>query len=385
MDTYSQIVAGGSKVVVKHRKPASEEQISATLASLGDQGQEEKSRLSRSQISRQTIWEVISSLGFAWLISWVTPPSWTSLHLPFCAFFLVVFALAIRYPKQIVYIASLLATAIYAFVLLQKGTVGADWYNPRFLLEPFLLLVSGVLMVDILHAQRQQLQEIAQKFARSKQELERANDYNKILIEQNITLERQLAEDIVPITRICTLLTQLWKKTAPEPYEIILNLVMLGTEAQSCAVYWKYTEQMRLVSKSESRFEFPLLLNNGDPVIHAALEKRRLCTIRDVLDKNDAVPQNSIVIAGPLVDGNRHVIGMVVVGMMPFSKFTVSTFEFLSALLEVVSSSLQSSTSPSSSPRKRVAHSYLSAEEIRHLVPCQTSPGHAPQFKTPQR
>lgn len=383
MDTYSQIVAGGSKVVVKHRKPASEELISATLASLGDQRQEEKPCF----LYRQAIWEVISSLGFAWLISWVTPPSWTSLHLPFCAFFLVVFALAIRYPKQIVYSASLLATAIYAFVLLQKGTVGADWYNPRFLLEPFLLLVSGVLMVDILHAQRQQLQGIAQKFARSKQELEQANDYNKILIEQNITLERQLAEDIVPITRICTLLTQLWKKTAPEPYEIILNLVMLGTEAQSCAVYWKYTEQMRLVSKSESRFEFPLLLNNGDAVIHAALEKRRLCTIHDALDKNDAIPQDSIVIAGPLVDGNRHVIGMVVVGMMPFSKFTVSTFEFLSALLEVVSSSLQSSTSPSSPTplgRKRVAHSYLSAEEIRHLVPCQTSPGHAPQFKTHQ-
>jgi hypothetical protein len=381
MDTYAQTVAEYSKVVVKHRKPDSEEQMSATLASLGDQGQEEKSRLSRLQISRQALWEVISGLGFAWLISWVTPPSWTSLHLSFCAFFLAVFALAIRYPKQIVYSASLLATAIYAFILLQKGIVGMSWWNPRFLLEPFLLLVSGVLMVDILHTQRQQLLDIAQKFARSKQELEQANDYNKILIEQNVTLEKLLADDVVPITRICTLLTQLWKKTAPEPCEIILNLVMQVTEAQSCAVYWKNTEQMRLVSKSEGHFEFPLLLNNGDAVIHAALEKRRLCTIRDVFDKNNAVPQDCIVIAGPLVDGNRHVIGMVVVGMMPFSKFTVSTFEFLSALLEVVSSSLQSSTSPSSSTHKRVPHGCLSAEEIRRIVPHHARQGHTPQFK----
>ena len=200
-------------------------------------------------------------------------------------------------------------------------------YGLSFLFEPFLLLLSGVMMVDIFRAQCQRLQDIEQQFARTTSEREQLTDQNKLLMEQNIFLEKQLVEDGMPMTKICATLTQVWKKAGTSDYQAILRLIMQITEAQSCAVYWGSAMQQR-ASQSKSDFEFPLLLNSDDAVVRTALERRQLCTIRDVLGEKHAVAQDSVVIAGPLVDCNQQVMGMVVIGTMPFSKFTASTFAF---------------------------------------------------------
>ena len=101
----------------ENQKPEVQDQRPATLEALSYQEQKEKFLL----FYGQAICEVVFGLSFAWLVSWLTPRSWTSLHLSFCTFFLVIFALAIRHPKQIVYGAILFAAATYALVLQQQA------------------------------------------------------------------------------------------------------------------------------------------------------------------------------------------------------------------------------------------------------------------------
>src|SRR5947209_5240418 len=63
------------------------------------------------------ILEVVLALLIIAIGSFFLPGDWLPTHVIFCACFLVVFALAVRYQKAAGYSAGLLAAAVYALLL----------------------------------------------------------------------------------------------------------------------------------------------------------------------------------------------------------------------------------------------------------------------------
>lgn len=288
------------------------------------------------------MFEVALGLGIIMLVSWFIPGNWAPSVLIFCAFFCVVFAIAVRYRRATAYSGSVLAAVSYSLLLWQRPEVYAPFDMRSMFIEAFLLLTSGIFMNDLLRAQRWRFITAEQQQAGKDTLLQETTRKYQIALVINAELERQIAGQTTTVTTISDKMAQLWKLKGDERYTAILDMVMHVLEAQSCVLYLQRRGQMHFYAyQPAGAHTYAPTLNLDDPLISSVMRQRQVCTIRDVLTQGQAVSQKVAVMAGPLLDDHEQVVGIVIIDTIPMLKFTPAAVRLFSSMLHMASLVLQ--------------------------------------------
>jgi hypothetical protein len=290
------------------------------------------------------MFEVVVGLGIIGGLSLLLPANWAWQNITFAAFFLLIFAVAVRYRPVTAYSAGLLAGVSYCLLLWQHAGASISFTSPVTYIEPFLLFLSSVVMSTLFQAQRQRLITAERLSAHVDEELRQASLHYQTALAINKELEAQVVGQTVSIAIISDKLANLWKLHGDDRYRAILDVTVQAIEAQSCTLYLLRDGQMRFcVSQPEKKDQpYAQTLNLTDPLIKKVLLRRQVCSVQDLLvERGGIVPQTVAVMAGPLLDPGGQVVGIVTVDTMPRLKFHQTSVRLFRSILSIASATLQ--------------------------------------------
>ncbi len=274
---------------------------------------------------------------YSWHVANGCPGFMVTTHLIFCGFFLVAFLVAVRYRKMVSYITGLLTAVSYSFLLWQKMAFHAPFVTSHALLEPFLLLICSVVVSDLLSVQRRQFTEASEQHRQINEKLAETQQNYQTALKINTELERQIAGQTLSITTISDQVAHIWKLEGRQRYKAIVHLIAQALEAPSCALYRQVEGQMRLYAQIGQETEYAHTLKLTNPLVGRVISTRQVSTVRDVLAEEKTLTQDIPTMAGPLLDSNGQITGMVVIESLPFLKFTPQTIRLLSSILQMIS------------------------------------------------
>lgn len=284
--------------------------------------------------------EALLGLGCVAGLNWWIPASWR--HLLFCAFFLVVFAVAVRSQTIVAYSASLLAALSYGLLTWLHPEMRAQPNFPYLALEPFILLASGICASDILRWQRQRLYTFEQKCTQISATLRETQERYHGACMINESLERQVAGQPTTVATMSEKITRLWKQGNAERYPAIVDLISYAVEAQSCALYIQYDGLWHLYAEQPgASVAHTPVLNMDDPLLKRVIEQGEVSTIRDALAAERSSARNAAVMAGPLLNEVGEVVGIMIIDNLSLLKFTPGAIRIFRSLLHIASISLQ--------------------------------------------
>ena len=286
--------------------------------------------------------EVVLGLGSVIAVSWWLPTSWRPSHIVFCALFIVVFAVAVRSRTRVAYSASLFSAISYGMLLWLRPELRAQPDFFYLALEPFLLLVCGVCVSDLLRWQRHRLAGLEQQNISADELLQQVQECYQSVLTINETLEREVAEQPTSIATLSEKLARLWELGGSEHSLAIVDVIISTLEAQSCAVYRQRDDAFYLdAEQSMENSIYGSVLQTDDPLIKRVIQQCMVCTIRDVLAEERSAEPAVAVMAGPLLNQEGKLVGVVRIDSIPLFRFTPGMVRLLSALLQIASISLQ--------------------------------------------
>ncbi len=314
------------------------------------------------------LFEVTLGLGIIVIASWFIPGNWAPSELIFCAFFLVVFAIAVRYRPATAYSGSVLAAVSYSLLFWQCPELYAPFDIRYMFIKAFLLLTSGVFMNDILRAQRRRFVTAEQQQSHKDAILQETTRKYQTALTINAELERQIAGQTTTVTTICDKMAQLWKLKGDERYTAILDTVMHVLEAQSSVLYVQRKGEMHFYAcQPAGARTYAPTLNLDDPLISSVLRQRQVRTIRDVLAQKQTVSQKVALMAGPLLGQHEQIVGMVIIDTMPMLKFTPGAVRLFSSILQMASLALQTAV-PKGETDQNAYRSLISLYPTEHSI-----------------
>jgi len=289
-------------------------------------------------------------LGLAW---WI-PASWRPSHLLFCAFFLLVFAVAVRYHMLIAYSTGSLAALAYG--LLTWLHPAQQPASPALALEPFLLLLTGICTSDILRWQRLRLRALERRYTRVHEALQKAQTDCQQLELAREMLERQVSGLPTSLGTISEKLIHLWMLKEEQRFSALVDLLISVLEAQSCACYVREGDRWRLCAERmiEGCAHAPVL-NRENPLVKRVLDLHRVSTIYDTLAQEQAVSSEVAVMAGPLLNQAGELTGVVIIDSIPLLRLTPGTARLFGSLLQLFALCLQTAA-PETLDESRAAH-----------------------------
>lgn len=283
--------------------------------------------------------EALCGLGGVLGLCWWMPASWWPSHLVFCAFFLLVFAIAVRYHTFVAYGAGSLAALAYGLLLLVHPAA-----RPTFLslsLEPFLLLLTAICASDILRWQRLRLTVLERKYTHAHEALREARVQCQQLALAREALERQVSGLPASLVTISEKLAQLWLLEGKQRFSALVDLLISVLEARSCACYLQERDVLHLCpERMIEGSAHASVLDTENPLVKRVIASRRVSTIYDALAEEKAVSSEGPVMAGPLLNSTGDLMGVVVVDGMPLLKLTPGTTRLFGSLLHIFSFSL---------------------------------------------
>jgi hypothetical protein len=295
------------------------------------------------------MFEVVVGLGIIGGISFFLPATIAWQNISFAAFFLLIFAIAVRYRPVTAYSAGLLAAVSYSLLIWQHDGYSIQFDSPITYIEPFVLFFSSVVMSTLFQAQRQRMITAERLCAHVDEELREAMQHYQTALAINKELESQVVGQTVSIAIISDKLANLWKFDGDDRYRAILDVAVQAIEAQSCSLYVLCDGQLRFcVSQPEKKGEqYAQTLDPTDPLISKVLLQRKVCSVQDLLiERGGIVPQTVAVMAGPLIDPDGQVVGIVTVDTMPLLKFNQTAVRLFRSILSIASMTLQPASPP---------------------------------------
>ncbi|MDQ2905854.1 MAG: GAF domain-containing protein [Chloroflexota bacterium] len=284
------------------------------------------------------MFEMILGLGLTVLATLFVPGNWVPSELIFCVFFLLVFAIAIRYHTLTAYSGSLLAGVSYTVLLWWRPELYTPSDLRSVLIRAFLLLICGVLTNDLLRTQHRRFIMAEQKRVSLETELQETRHKYQMALTINTELEQQIAGQTTTVITISDRMAQLWRLKGHKRYTALLDTIMHTLGAQSCVLYLHLKGKMILyASQPAGAHNYSPVLNQDDLLISGVIRQRRVCTIRDVLTQEQVVSQQSAVMAGPLLDDRGHITGIVIIDSIPMLKFTPGAVRLFSSILQMAS------------------------------------------------
>ena len=279
-------------------------------------------------------------LGFTaiGIFSMCMPKSWLSSHLLFCSFFLIVFASAVRYRRTVAYSAGIFAAGGYSLLLWLHPELRMQVDVMHLSIEPFLLFISAVLMSELLLVQRRRFAKTQEQYEQTDKMLQEINYSHQKALTVNAELERQIAGQTASVTTISDKIAQLWEPDSG--HATIVNLMKHALGTDSCAIYVQHSGHMQLsAGQPASVSNHKNQLDN--PVVRRVMQQCQVSTIRDILAEEKSGSQELPVMAGPLIDREGKIVGIVVIDTMPLLKFTPTIVQLFSSLLHTASLTLQ--------------------------------------------
>ena len=281
--------------------------------------------------------EVVFGCTVVGIFSKYMPTSWLSSHLLFCAFFLIVFATAVRYQRTVAYSAGVLAAGGYSLLLWLHPELHMQFDATHFFMEPFLLFISSVLMSELLLVQHRRFVKTQEQYEQADKTLQEVVRDRQKALTVNAELERQIAGQTASVATISNKMAQLWQSAGS--HIAIVDLMKHALGADSCALYVQHNGQLYLSTGHEANHATALKLDN--PVVRRVMQQQKVITVRDVLAEEKRGSQELPVMAGPLIDGEGQIVGIVVIDAMPLLKFTPGIMQLFGSLLHVASVAMQ--------------------------------------------
>jgi hypothetical protein len=291
------------------------------------------------ELLESSLWiGVVIAVRLVFPHAFLTPMLFSVLLVSLCA-------IAVRYQSLSAYCSAFLASGCY--LLLIRFQLHEQ--RPYETLEAFLLLASTILVSELARAQRQRLVQIEKQYHQAEVKAGELVERQQAALAVNAELEKQIAGMPTSLAMLCDDISRLWNLHGNELYSAIVKLVANALSADSCTLYLGPAGQSYLAAqwpKRSLRKRAPL--PEQEPVIARALREKQVYTIQEYLaeqaaearDESQALVTNALI-AGPLLNANGDVTGMIVIHAIPLLKFTPMGVRLFKALLPLLQNILQ--------------------------------------------
>jgi hypothetical protein len=303
--------------------------------------QTQKSQLSFWHYLREVLSAALA-LGIVVVIGLFSPSIWLQSHLIFCAFFLVVFIVAVRSHAVATYSVGFLVAGCYSWLLWQQFQANPSFDMLQVFIEPFLLFVSSIVINEMLRKQKLQNIVNEKQYGEKEAFLQEIKQRYQTTQRLNAELEQQLIRQAFSVSTVNEKMAYLWGLQGQEQYDAILDIVMYAIDAKFCGLYLLCNGRMSLCASQREEISqysttVSLSLDVKDALISRTIQSRQVCTIRDTLTDSRATQRVVAMMAGPLVDDHNQVVGVVIVDDIPLLKFLPATVRLFGSLLRMIS------------------------------------------------
>jgi polysaccharide biosynthesis protein PelD len=273
----------------------------------------------------------------------VIPGQWGLLHLQPHPLWFVVLAVALRYGAPAGYGAGGLAGVSYGLLVWLRPEARFQPLGEDDLLRSYLLFATGALVGEAVRGARQRFVRMEEKYQKVAETLQEVRERYKATLDVKAELEKRIIDQPASIATLYTVAKKLTTLQASALYPAILDLVVTFLEAEACALYLQDERQLRLrAGRPEIWPGRPEVCSAETDVIGQVLAERRVVTIRDrVLAVGPALAaREAVLMAGPLLDPNGQVAGVVVVERLPYLRLTPANVQLFELILDWASTAL---------------------------------------------
>ncbi len=277
----------------------------------------------------------------------VVPGHWGFLTLHPHPFWIVVLGIAIRYGAPSGTVAGLLAAFSACAALWLRPDALFQPIPAHAMIEPFLFVVVGTLIGHAVRAQRQRLTEAEATRTQATDALHALMQEHAATHAVKIELEKQIVSQPDSVMTLYAVAKGLETLHIDALYPAMLGLIQRFMAAEAATCYRMDGHMMRAVAALPKR-----LHEDGEPphipsgLIAQAIRERRVVTVRDRLLTHgpDALRGEPVLVAGPLLDRDGAVIGVVTVERLPFTKLTPTSVRLFGLVLDWGAAALQNAT-----------------------------------------
>ena len=295
--------------------------------------------ISTIMVRMREIGEGTAALLVVFLLGLSLPILVQHTHVIFGLFFLIVFAIAVRYSRSTAYTTSFLAAFCYSILLWQHEYINQQ---PLFLTESLILLLSGILTSDLHRLRCKRYQQIQVEAQQAMQRYQAMQQQHQKALDINTELEHMIANQTISLITFSHQISRLWQSAPREFFQRSIELVAHNLEASSCTIYLREGQQFYAQAMQPDDTQQPLSAFHLDQlaprynIIARAVKEQRVVTLQNLLEQDDSITQETPCMAGPLLDAYGEVQGVIVIGTLPFRKCTPRTTRLFAALLKVI-------------------------------------------------
>ncbi|MDQ6602889.1 MAG: hypothetical protein M3Z19_09185 [Chloroflexota bacterium] len=277
----------------------------------------------------------------------VVPGQWGFLTLHPHPLWIVVLAIAIRYGAPSGTVAGLLAAISQCAALWLRPDARFQPIPAHAMIEPFLFIVVGTLIGHAVRAQRQRLTEAEATRNQATDALHALAQEHATTHAVKVELEKQIIGQPDSVMTLYEVAKGLETLHRDDLYPAMLGLIQRFMAAEDCVCYRMDGHMVRAVASLPKRphtADEPPHIPSG--LIAQAVRERRVVTVRDRLLTHgpEALRGEAVLVAGPLLDRDGAVIGVVAIERLPFTKLTPTSVRLFGLVLDWGAAALQNAT-----------------------------------------
>lgn len=291
--------------------------------------------------------ETLAGVALIALLGVIVPGHWGLLDIRPHPLWLVVLAIAIWYGVPAGYVAGAAAALAYVAFL---------WLRPesRFrapalheLIQPYLLLIGGVIVGELARVQRQRLREAEAARDAAARGLAELRERHAEASAAQAALERRIIGQPATISTLYQIARRFSALQPGAVYPALLDLAAEVLRADACALYLWRDGAFRLWEGRPAAWPGrPAVLATDAGLGAEVLRRWRVVTVRDLAvegaEAGNQHPQAGTrqwvaagpLLAGPLLDGDGQVIGILTIEAIDFWAFGPATVRLAEVLLD---------------------------------------------------
>lgn len=294
--------------------------------------------------------EGVTGIVIVTLVGATLPGQWGLLRVQPHPLWIVVLAIALRYGRGAGYAIGASSALVYAILEYLRPGARLAPLAAHDLIQPFLLLVGGVLIGEFAHAHHCRQAVAEERCERATAYASELDGRYQALRVAHTELERRIIGQPASVATVHAAAKMLRVLRPADLYPAVLDVVVRLLEAEAVALYLerggRYELQAGHPADHPGRPLVVVAAENenatSDTVIARAVRSRTIVTIRDlILDAGlvGAIDKPALM-AGPVLTAEGYVRAVVVVERLPFLRLAPDTIELFRVILDWVAMAL---------------------------------------------
>lgn len=245
---------------------------------------------------------------------------------------LLVAAIASRHGLREGMMAAVIVTGLALAAHLFTGGAAAvtALAEPRAWVTPFLLGLTGFILGAVREERRHEARALEARIAELERELAEQAVRFVATAETKHELERRVAEETASLSALYDAMRAIDALDVERLYPAVLGAARRLLQADACQLYLVDGETLRLRAADgppPSRAELPV----DDGLAGLAVQRARPVSIRDLVHVTtlDDLREAPLLMAAPVLDRDRALLGCLTVSRLPFLKLTPATLDRL--------------------------------------------------------